>query len=689
MVAGWALGGPVRRAAGEKMTRLAQLGAAGLLVGVGLVGLAAPAGAVVGCSYDADIATLTLEKRDGVSIGRDAAGRFVVTDGLGNPVDCGPEATVQTVDSVVIGVNQTDNDNETVTLDLSNGGFVDDVTDPAAPRDIDLSVDLGELRADTLVIEGTDDDSGDFIRAIGNDLYLNRNDDVDVNARGVDSLTIAGNAGNDELDASAPANGAVVTALGAVPSNSGMTLVGGDGDDILTGGDGNDILVGNRGDDRLTGNGGNDWLDTGPGLGTLPDLVLDGGDGTDTADFAGMFVPVEANLGEGVASYGDGGSGLTGMENLRGTAFGDLLVGDDNANTIDCNGGDDETYGMGGKDRVRGGSGDDTLHGSGGSDSLDGGDGDDTLHGGDSGDGISGGSGGDTIHGGGSGSGTDGISGETGSDVIFGGTGNQVILAGDGADEVYGEAGRDVVDGQDGEDMVFGGPGSDTVRGGAGPDQVYSGTGSDSADGGDGDDEVYGDSGSDHVDGSAGDDVLFGGGDSDRLGGADGDDVLNAGDGSDLLNGHQGGDILRGAAGTDTVSFAGSRFGVTANLTDGAASGDGEDALTDIENLWGSHAADSLTGDHFRNQLRGGGGADLLVGGYGNDHESGDGGNDVFNQGRRPNGGDMLAGGAGRRDVVDYSARAHRVRFTRDNAHNDGERREHDNILQDIDRVRR
>jgi Ca2+-binding RTX toxin-like protein len=700
MVAGWTIGARATRAVSHEVTRLI---AVGLLVGVGLVGQAAPAEAVVGCSYEpeSDVVRLTLQKRDGVMVGRDTGGNFVVAG-----VDCGPEATVQTVESVVIEANAVDNDTEAVTLDLSHGGFVDDVTDPAAPRDIDVWIDLGGRGTDSLVIEGAND-IGDHVTVSGTSVELNGHSQVTTT--GVERVEIRGNDGNDTIDATGssfvPGQPGV---LGASTANPGVTLVGGDGDDDLTGGEAGDMLVGNGGDDMLSGNGGNDWLDTGTGHGSREGLSLEGGAGSDTADFSGMFVPVEANLGEGVAAYGDGGSGLSDVENVAGTVFADLLVGDNADNTIDCAGGDDEAYGMAGKDRIRGAAGDDLLNGTGGGDSLDGGDGDDTLHGGGSGDGIGGGSGSDVIHSGGSGSGKDSVDSATGSDVIFGGPGRQVLLAGDGADEVYGEAGSDVVDGQDGEDMVFGGSGSDTVRGGDGPDQVYGGSGSNSAGGGAGDDEVYGGSGSNSggsssVDGGAGDDVLFGGGhmsggigddvlnggdSSDHLSGDDGDDVLNAGGGSDLLKGHTGDDVLRGAAGTDTVSFADSHFGVTASLAGGAASGEGEDALTGVENLWGSHLADSLAGDRLRNQLRGSGGADILAGGPGRDQESGEGGNDILNQGRNANGGDTLSGGAGRRDVVDYSARSHRVRITRDGSGNDGERGEHDNIRGDVNRVR-
>ena len=45
----------------------------------------------------------------------------------------------------------------------------------------------------------------------------------------------------------------------------GLTLDGGDGDDILIGGEGDDILLGGAGDDVLIGGGGNDILDGGDG----------------------------------------------------------------------------------------------------------------------------------------------------------------------------------------------------------------------------------------------------------------------------------------------------------------------------------------------------------------------------------------------------------------------------------------
>ena len=44
-----------------------------------------------------------------------------------------------------------------------------------------------------------------------------------------------------------------------------LTIVGGDGDNVLVGSPGNDVLRGGAGDDVLIGNGGGDVLDGGPG----------------------------------------------------------------------------------------------------------------------------------------------------------------------------------------------------------------------------------------------------------------------------------------------------------------------------------------------------------------------------------------------------------------------------------------
>ena len=69
-----------------------------------------------------------------------------------------------------------------------------------------------------------------------------------------DRLTVNALAGDDVLDASGVATGAIQ-----------LTLNGGDDDDVLIGGDGDDTLLGGPGDDVLIGGPGNDSIDGGAG----------------------------------------------------------------------------------------------------------------------------------------------------------------------------------------------------------------------------------------------------------------------------------------------------------------------------------------------------------------------------------------------------------------------------------------
>jgi Ca2+-binding RTX toxin-like protein len=129
---------------------------------------------------------------------------------------------------------------------------------------------------------------------------------------GTDSAdTLTGTAGND-----------VIVALG--------------GNDTVNGGDGSDKICGGDGDDNLTGGGGNDAIDGGPGS----DWAL-----YDTAPAA-----VTVNLALGTATGGHGTDALTGIENVRGSAYGDTLVGDAAANSL---------QGLAGNDTIDGGPGSD------------------------------------------------------------------------------------------------------------------------------------------------------------------------------------------------------------------------------------------------------------------------------------------------------------------------------------------
>ena len=128
------------------------------------------------------------------------------------------------------------------------------------------------------------------------------------------------------------------------------------GDDQLFGGHGDDTLLGDIGNDQLFGGGGNDALYGGPGNDTLT-----GGDGIDTAIYIAATGPVTASLAAGSASGGEDNDLLVTIENLLGSAFGDVLTGDAGDNLLSGAGGHDTLQGGAGSDLLDGGDGFDTV----------------------------------------------------------------------------------------------------------------------------------------------------------------------------------------------------------------------------------------------------------------------------------------------------------------------------------------
>ena len=106
----------------------------------------------------------------------------------------------------------------------------------------------------------------------------------------------------------------------------------------LIGSDFNDYLAGDGGDNRLTGGAGQD--------------TLDGGGGVDWADYAGAAQGVEVYLAGNTGIEGAAVDALYNIENVAGSAFDDVIIGDASANVLEGGAGADVLDGEGGIDTV-------------------------------------------------------------------------------------------------------------------------------------------------------------------------------------------------------------------------------------------------------------------------------------------------------------------------------------------------
>jgi Ca2+-binding RTX toxin-like protein len=230
---------------------------------------------------------------------------------------------------------------------------------------------------------------------------------------------------------------------------------------------------------------------------------------------------------------------------------------------------------------------------------------------------------------------------------LFAGTGNDVVrlgssaagstLNGDaGSDALSGGAADDTLDGSDGADVIGGGGGRDLVSYRARTTPVIAtidGAANDGA-AGEGDnilgdiEDIFGGSANDVLTGSAADNRLFGALGNDTLngiGGNDllapdaGDDNLRGGDGDDTASysqGTDGRDVFSGGTGRDTASYRSHTGPVNVSL-DGVANdgvtGERDNNLSDVEDIQGTTANDTLTGNNAANRLFGLAGSDTLI----------------------------------------------------------------------------
>ncbi len=449
--------------------------------------------------------------------------------------------------------------------------------------------------------------------------------DTDVIIRGFPGeMFLAGQGGTDVLRADG---------TGTILSHASTADV------LFLDGDGADTIVGGSGDDQLSATGAPDAGDSfvgGAGFDTL-DMHFRTGNSSITLNGAaddGNACPGAGCEGDNIAPDVEGIITGTGSDHLVGAAGHQELNAGDGLNVL---------VGGGGNDLLIGGSNSDQFHGGKGFDlvsyffSFNG------VHvtiDGDDDDGVLGEHDNVAVD-------VEGLYGSSTDDFLIGNAKRNKLFGGAGDDELRGLGGNDLLNGggtpfgpvpggADGSDELFGGPGTDTVTeaehdgamslsiDGVGND-IVNGAASQGIDNIRTDVEnVIGGPGGDHITGSPANNKLTGGGGNDTIAGQLGNDTLLPGAGVDTVNGGQG---------TDTVSFADSAAAVTANLTLGSASGDGDDKLVALERASGSPLDDTLRGSAGPNVLTGLGGDDSLFGLAGKDRLVGGEGDDDMNGG--------------------------------------------------------
>jgi serralysin len=408
-------------------------------------------------------------------------------------------------------------------------------------------------------------------------------------------------------------------------------IEGRDGNDMLYGRDGNDRLEGGLGFDGLYGDAGNDTLVGNYEYSVYGVDYLDGGEGTDTADFSAhgdalwidlMYDGREVWTCDGadvVSGTWRQVADLVSIENLIGTGAADQMWGDNGAN------------------RITGGAGNDLIDGRGGDDTMVGGTGNDVFFVDSAGDTVV------EVTGGGTDVVYAGVSYRLAADAdvetlatsdVFGI--DAINLTGNGlANRLIGNAGANTLNGGAGIDQLYGNGGNDTYYVNVAGDQVFEAAAG-------GADTVY--TGVSYALG-LGQEVetlattnaagtaainLTGNEFANVLIGNAGANILNGGAGSDRLYGNGGSDTYYVDTAADQVFEAagGGNDRVNASVSYALGLGQAIETLA-TTNAAGMDAID-LTGNEFANRLIGNAGANVLDGGGGADQLYGRAGNDTY-----------------------------------------------------------
>ena len=243
----------------------------------------------------------------------------------------------------------------------------------------DTSLNTGEAIGDVYInIENivgsrhdddiTGDSANNFLRGLQGDDSLQGGDgndflrgdqgaDVHDGGAGVDWAYYANNSAAVTIDLAAnTASGGEATGDSFISiervygSRFADTITGDSGANYLRGSFGNDTIIGSDGDDFLQGDSGAD--------------VLDGGNGSDWAYYfsSGSTGGITINLGDTSQNTGEAiGDSYISIENVVGSRFNDIIIGDY---------GDNYLRGAQGDDIINGGAGNDILRGEAGADTF-------------------------------------------------------------------------------------------------------------------------------------------------------------------------------------------------------------------------------------------------------------------------------------------------------------------------------
>ena len=489
----------------------------------------------------------------------------------------------------------------------------------------------------------------------GADLFVMAQDDVrNVITGGAGSDTV--DYGSASAALSVTLNGGSL----ATVNGSGTSALTADqiaGVENFTSGSGNDTLRGDANANRLDGGAGNDELQA--SLNDGNDVHV-GGEGVDTYSLAATAAGATVNFRTGTSTSAQTGTdSLISIENVVGSTASDsfLMAQDEVRNVIQGGTGTDTAdyasstnnlsvalngaalatvIGSGsttlasdqiaGVENFVGGSGNDTLRGDTLTNRLDGGAGNDLFEGaeGDGNDILIGGAGEDTYSlatltvavtatlaaGTVVGAGTDNVSGV------------ENVIGGSAADSLTGDGGANRLMGGGGNDALTGGAGSDVLDGGAGDDSLRASVG-------DGDDAYLGGAGVDTYSLAAtaaaavvnlpagtatsaetGSDTLVG---VENVTGGSGNDLFILG--TDNVR-----NTITGGTGSDTVDYSAATADLNVGLNGtglvtvngSATTPAAADQIAGIENVVGGSGNDTLRGDANANRLDGGAGNDTL-----------------------------------------------------------------------------